>query len=82
MSKPADEWPIHPGGLMRCCIETIVNCTELKDVGNTLDCKYEHKPTMVLHADGWHWNAPPDAGLAADLCERRELVSAALQWKP
>jgi hypothetical protein len=79
-AKPADEWPIYPGGLMRCCIETIVNCAELKDVGDLLDCKYEHKPTMELRADGWHWYGPP---ASAEINEFYEAMRAAeLQRKP
>ena len=59
------ETKIKPGGLMRCCIETIDTLTDtLDDVdypdGYVLDCKYEKSDnqTIILLDGYWQWNMP------------------------
>ena len=56
------ETRIRPGGLMRCCIETIDTLDNSIDYPDcfVLDCKYE-KPdnkTIILLDGYWQWNMP------------------------
>lgn len=59
---PANERPIRYGGLMRCCIGTIQESTQVTKVGDTLSCKWEIDPNnqkMIVALDGvWEWNHP------------------------
>lgn len=55
--------PLRIGGVMRCCIATLVEylkgIEEAPPVGTTLDCKYEQSGNkkLILAADGvWEWN--------------------------
>ncbi|RLA42347.1 MAG: hypothetical protein DRR06_14670 [Gammaproteobacteria bacterium] len=55
---------IHGGGLMRCCVQTILEYCgehvddEVEDL--ILDCKYEREGNkqIVLKDGDWHWNEP------------------------
>ena len=57
-TRPANEWPLDPGGLMRCDTQTWRDCTTLSGEGDELHCKYasvnpDH--VMVLRAGVWEW---------------------------
>jgi hypothetical protein len=57
----ANERSVRTGGLFRCCLHTLGECEEEKEVGDTLDCKFErpNNQNMVLAEDGvWEWNSP------------------------
>jgi hypothetical protein len=59
---------VRPGGLMRCCIETLTEAmknatTEPKD-GDTMLCAY-CKPEnggMIFRDGAWEWNRPESMG--------------------
>lgn len=54
--------PIRHGGLMRCCLATVEEEAETRQVapteGETLDCKYEAAGNQnLIFRDGyWEWN--------------------------
>lgn len=56
------EEKIFQGGLMRCCIQTLVEYQEQKDTpsgeGETLDCRFEKEgnKNMVFMGGAWKWN--------------------------
>lgn len=56
---------LHYGGLIRCCIQTIIDLAatdaECKD-GDILDCKYEAagNGNMILVGTEWRWNKRED----------------------
>jgi hypothetical protein len=52
-------YPIHHGGMMRCCIETLLEArppNPKKD--DTVQCKYTDDPShrWRFDGDGWHWD--------------------------
>lgn len=55
---------IRPGGLFRCCIETIDKDAKERYVapheGETLTCIHCHKRTIVFHDGAWEWNSLQD----------------------
>ena len=57
-AKLMDE-KIYPGGLMRCCIESLVSVSEGKtdapQDGDEVACQY-CTGSMVWRGDGWRWN--------------------------
>lgn len=57
---PANERAFWPGGLMRCCTDTLMSTTTPSRVGSTLRCKYaEQDPShvMIVGEDGhWRWH--------------------------
>lgn len=60
---PANERRVRQGGLMRCCLATIGNSTELSKAGTTLSCEFESddpdNQKMIVGDDGiWEWNRP------------------------
>lgn len=59
---PANERSVRIGGLMRCCLATLGECSDPLPIGATLSCKYESDPdnrNLILAADGtWEWNRP------------------------
>ncbi len=64
MSVPAK---FRPGGLMRCCVETLREAMWKADTppkeGDTLTCKYcgSKDGNMIFHNDAWEWNSPRSA---------------------
>ena len=56
---PGNERFIAQGGLMRCCLLTIHEATQVTAVGDVLDCAYEEKGNARLIVDPlgvWRWN--------------------------
>jgi len=52
---------VHTGGMLRCCIDTIINLdpeTEF-DEGQVVDCKHERtgNNSIVLRNGAWEYNA-------------------------
>lgn len=67
MSAPANVRLVRQGGLMRCCLATIRESTELTEPGAVLHCSYcDHAERgadcfhlMIVAEDGiWEWNHP------------------------
>lgn len=57
----ASKIPVFQGGLMRCCIQTLVEMAEEKTIVNVwdvFDCKYEPfgNRQIILDKDGFKWN--------------------------
>lgn len=51
-----NERQIRHGGLMRCCLDTLHNHTELTYVGQVIPCSYHTGDCMEVAADGvWEW---------------------------
>lgn len=53
--------PIRPGGLMRCCTNTIAEHDGPEDEGTVLPCK-RCPETMVVRDGAWEWNQVDDGG--------------------
>jgi hypothetical protein len=56
-----NETKYNPGGLMRCCLDTIFTLDESDDFadGTILDCKHEKSGNQNIILDGgtWRWNS-------------------------
>lgn len=57
-AMPANERPIHQGGLMRCCLLTLAESKEqVTTVGEIIVCKFDNKTEMIVGEDeAWRWN--------------------------
>ena len=49
--------PIYIGGLLRCCVQTLVQRDEPGTVGEVVICTVGIgcEGRMILREDGWHW---------------------------
>ncbi len=57
----ANQQKVNSGGLMRCCLGTLAECTEEVEIGHILDCAYEPpgNANMILDEGRvWRWNRP------------------------
>lgn len=53
-------WNVRPGGLMRCCLETLEKSmqgrAESPKEGETMQCKYHDGEGMIYRNGAWEWN--------------------------
>ena len=58
-AMPANQRPVRPGGLMRCCLGTLADSVEETTPGSIMSCKAEppDNQNMIVAVDGiWEWN--------------------------
>ena len=53
--RPARDHRVAIAGLMRCCIQTVEECTEEVAEGHILRCRW-CPSIMVLHEGVWRWS--------------------------
>jgi hypothetical protein len=46
---------IRPGGLLRCCIETLIGTRPEETEGNTVKCEFCSLGKMVYSLGAWEW---------------------------
>ena len=58
------EYKLRPGGLMRCCTQTLADvmevATEQPKEGDVLRCNYCKRDNMIFRDGAWEWNRPHD----------------------
>lgn len=58
----ADDVRCRPGGLMRCCTQTLAEKADAdllkQEEGETVTCLYCHKETMVFRNGAYEWVGP------------------------
>lgn len=47
--------PINQGGLMRCCIQSLLEAFTIEDEGDIYTCPYCHSQMIVINQQ-WQWN--------------------------
>lgn len=52
----ANERRIRIGGLMRCCLQTISECTAIVGPGSVLSCRFCSDSMRVARDGVWEWN--------------------------
>lgn len=59
-----DSMPIYHGGLMRCCLDSIVKHMDeggARDNGTVIGCRYHsdpNEPQAIVKNGAWHWVGP------------------------
>jgi hypothetical protein len=65
----------NPGGLFRCCVETIIEDDRAEYVGRKMPCTYCDAPLVVIqgvkHLE-WQWDRDADISLE---CIKRSLLT-------
>lgn len=56
----AQDYPIHMGGLFRCCIQTISESLAEVSPGQTLHCRWCGEVVRLGDDQAWRWVSPQD----------------------
>jgi hypothetical protein len=53
---------LRPGGVMRCCYDTLHKATVKEEEGEVLQCMYTEDPlhSLIFRRGYWEWNRPED----------------------
>lgn len=56
--------PIYQGGLMRCCMKTIIEYAGPEDEGTVLPCRW-CSSSAIVRGGHWEWNREAETGAKA-----------------